>query len=525
MRTRRRFIRDSAVLLGAASLSDAAAAQSPSPAFDVIIVGAGSSGCLLANRVTADPSVRVLLVEAGGPDTAPAIHVPGRWTTLLGTPVDWNYATEPEPGLNDRVIRWPRGRVYGGSSSIHAMAYVRGHQLSFARWAAAAGPEWGYADLLPIFRRLEDNSRGASDFLGAGGPLAVSDTTDPHAGHLAFLAGAREAGFASDPSWNFNGGRQENGAGFYQKNIRAGRRESAATAFLAPALTRPNLTVWPNALVRRVAIEGGRAVGIECMHADRTEIVRATRGVVLSAGAIESPKLLMLSGIGPADALRALDIDVVVDSPDVGANLHDHPKVSLRWEGRGPLPASTVSAGLFTWSTRGPLPSPPDVQFYVGRGLDTPDPFITLTVAVSDPRSRGSIALRSADPSAAPRIRANYFQEARDLDAMLEAIRIAQAIASTRPYEKLKGAPIDPPAAATSPADFRAFIRRAADTIFHPAGTCRMGLDAASVVDPKLRVRGVDALWVMDASVMPATPNSQTFAACLVIAEKGASQL
>jgi choline dehydrogenase len=518
MSSRRRFLRHSAVLVGAASFAARGrAAQDPDPEFDVIIVGAGSSGCVLANRLSRDPATRVLLVEAGGSDASPAIQTPGRWTTLMASAVDWNDQTEPEPGLDGRAIAWPRGKVIGGSSAINAMAHVRGHQLTFARWAAAAGASWGYREVLSLFRAAEDNTRGATDYLGAGGPMAVADTTDPHAGHLAFLEGAREVGFAADPRWDFNGRQQENGAGFYQKTIRDGRRESAATAFLAPVLTRPNLVVWSNTLARRVLFAGTRATGLECVRDGRAARARATRGVVLAAGAVASPKLLMLSGVGPADAVRRAGIAVVADRAEVGANLQDHPRVSVRWQGRAPLAGSSVSAGLLTWSSRGPIPTPPDIQFYVGRGIPDPDPFVTLTIALSVPRSRGSIALRSSDPLAPPVIRANYFQDARDLDAMAEGVRLARAIAHARAYDAIRGDAIDPPAGADASA-VRAFIRRTAGTMFHPAGTCRMGTDAASVVDPQLRVRGVDGLWVVDASVMPEVVNCQTHAACVMIA-------
>jgi choline dehydrogenase len=498
--------------------------------FDYVVIGAGSSGCVIVNRLTADPAVRVLLLEAGGPDVDPAILAPGRWTTLLGTAVDWNYQVEPEPGLAGRAIRWPRGKTYGGSSAISAMAYVRGHQLDFDRWAATCGPSWSFREVLPYFRRIEDNSRGASDYHGTGGPQAVTDQSDPHAGHAAFLGAASELGFAARPDWDFNGATQENGAGFYQKNIRAGRRHSAAAAFLTPVLSRPNLTVWPNTRALRILFEGTRTTGVACARAGGTAAapaststnVRARRGVIVSTGAIESPKILMLSGIGPADALRALGIVVRVDAPGVGANLHDHPRVPVRWAARTPLAPSSVSAGLLTWSQRGSAPSPPDLQFYVGRGLDTPDPSVTLTVALSRPESRGTISLRSADPSAPPLIRANYLAEPGDVDALVEAVRLARSLAETRAYAAIRGAATDPGDAVRSAENIRAYIRRVADTMFHPAGTCRMGSDAGAVVDPELRVRGVDGLWVADASIMPVCVNCQTHAACAMIGERAA---
>jgi choline dehydrogenase len=533
MPSRRGFLKNSALLVGGsaawvagqgtraasqASVSpapDARAAQrADAPAeFDVVIVGAGSAGCVLANRLSANPQTRVLVIEAGGPDANPLIHVPGKWTSLLGTAVDWNYTTEAEPGLAGRQLKWPRGKTHGGSSSLNAMAYVRGHQLCFDAWAAEAGLAWSYRELLPRFRRLEDNSRGASDYRGAGGPLAVSDTTDPHAGHLAFLQAAALRGFSARPDWDFNGARQENGAGFYQKNIRDRRRHSAAAAFLVPALSRPNLTVWSHTQAVKLIVEGRRVLGVEVRRAGAREQVRATREVVLAAGVIESPKLLLLSGIGPAEATRRHGLPVVVDLPGVGANLHDHPRVAVRWAARQPLAPSSVSAGLFTWSTGAATTRPPNLQFYVGRGLDVADPFVTLTVALSAPASRGSISLRSADPLAPPIIRANYFAEPADLEA----------IGGASPFAPLRGAAVEPEDRVRTRAELRDYVRRTADTIFHPAGTCRMGTGPAAVVDAQLRVHGLDGLRVADASIMPTVVNSQAHAACVLIGEMAAS--
>lgn len=519
MPSRRRFIRDSALLVGGAVLPRMTASRQSSNEFDFVVVGAGASGCVLANRLSADPKVRVLLLEAGGPDTNPLIPAIGRWTSLLGTALDWNYLIEPDPGLGGRQIHWPRGKTYGGSSAISAAAYVRGHRACFERWATEVGPAWGPDAIRPYFNRLEDNSRGASDHAGTSGPLAVSDTTDPHAGHVAFLEAAVERGFQASPTWDFNGPNQGGGAGFYQKHLKNGRRVSAATAFLAPVLSRPNLVVWPHSTVLRLVFTGRRATGADISRAGATARVRATREIVLAAGSIETPKILMLSGVGPADALRGQRIAVVADRAGVGGNLHDHPKVSLRWASRRPFAPSTVSAGLLTSSGQ---PGPPDIQFYVGRGLDAPDSFVTLTVALSQPRSRGFVRLRSADPSAAPIIEANYFREPADLEALLTGAQLARSLAGARAYAGLLGDAIDPPAGTTTPDDLRAFIRRTADTIFHPVGTCRMGTSADAVVDAELRVRGLEGLRVADASVMPTVVNCQTLAACLVIAEKAA---
>jgi len=522
--TRRTFLKDSLALAGAVALLPRALRADDE--FDFVVIGAGSSGCVVVNRLTADPQVRVLLLEAGGPDTNPVIPVIGQWTSLMGTDLDWNYSTEPEPGLGGRSIKWPRGKTYGGSSTISAAAYVRGHQLDFDGWAREAGGDWSFQSVLPYFRKSEDNVRGESPYHGVGGPMAVADTADPHAGHTAFLEAARELGFAADPKWDFNGATQENGAGFYQKNLRNGRRDSAASGFLTPILNRPNLVVRPRAHVRRLLFTGTRVTGVEYIRSGLPGAkpvvgqARVSREVIVSAGAIDTPKILMLSGIGPAEHLRAQGIPVVLDLPGVGQNLHDHPRIGFRWAGLTSLPGSTVSAGLLTHSVRGVNPGAPDLQFYVGRGLSAPDTAIAFSVTVSRPHSRGAISLRSADPLAAPVIRAGYFTDGRDMDAAVEGVRLARAIARSRAYNTLRGQAADPLDSETTPEQVRAFVRRVASTIYHPGGTCRMGRGRDAVVDSRLRVRGIDGLRVADASIMPTVVNAQTHAACVMIGER-----
>ena len=486
------------------------------------MIGAGSSGCVVVYRLSADPSVRVLLIEAGDSgENDEAVTTPGRWSSLMGSQYDWNYTTEPEAGLAQRGMATPRGRVHGGSSAINAMLHARGDRRCFDGWRALGIPGWGYGDLLPLFKRSERNDGGASEYRGGDGPLAVSRCRDPHASHHAFLSAAATQGFHVDSEYDFNVPEPTGVAGFYQRNILNGRRQSAAAAFLQPSLSRPNVEVRSRARVTRLLIEGRRAVGVEYVHEGSIEPVRvrAAREVVLCAGAIDSPRLLMLSGVGNAKQLRAHGIDVVADLPGVGQNLQDHLKLSVRWKGRTTLPGSTVTAGLFTCSSASAFP---DLQFYVGRGVDLPDQLVTLTVSLVRPQSRGSVSLRSADPLAPPVIHVNYLQADADVAALLEGVRLTRQFGNARAYDSVRAEEVEPGATVMSERDLETFIRQKADTIYHLAGTCRMGPDADvdAVVDARLRVRGVDALRVADASIMPEVVNAPTHAACVAIGEK-----
>jgi len=470
---------------------------------DYVVIGAGSSGCALVHRLSSDPSLRILVLEAGVSGEAdPSVRSPGRWTSLLGSSYDWNYDTEPEPGLHGRRIRVPRGKAHGGSSAINAMAYIRGSRACYDRWRALGNTGWGYDDVLPLFERAER-------------VLAVNDCRDPHASHQAFLAAATELGFRSDPHHDFNGPAPEGVAGFYQKNFLNGRRHSAAAAFLMPALARPNVEIRSQAHATRLVLEGARVVGVEYLDERRLERVRATREVVLCAGAVDSPKLLMLSGIGAADDLRALGIPVAADLPGVGRNLQDHPKLSIRWRGTTTLPGSTVTAGLFARSSSA---SVADLQFYVGRGIEQPEDVVTITVALVQPRSKGSMALRSADPFSAPIIRVNYLTDSRDVDALVEGAALARRLGESHAYDHLRSEEIDP---GLSIQDLAQFARAQADTIYHPVGTCRIGppSDREAVVDGQLRVHGMNGLRVADASIMPEIVNAPTHAACVMIGE------
>ncbi|MFD3945498.1 GMC family oxidoreductase [Streptomyces sp. NPDC058579] len=507
--------------------------------YDYVIVGAGSAGCVLAARLSEDPGVRVALIEAGGPDTAQEIHVPAAFPQLFKSALDWDLDSDPEPGIGGRRAYLPRGKVFGGSSSINAMIYIRGNRADYDGWAAAGATGWSYADVLPYFRRSEDNERGHDLYHGVGGPLTVSDGRSDHPLASAFVRAAEQAGHKGND--DFNGATQE-GVGRYQVTQRGGLRCSAAVAYLHPALDRPNLTVLSSARALRVVIEGGRATGVEVERDGGVEVVRAEREVILSAGAYESPKLLMLSGIGPAAALSAFGIVVVRDLP-VGQGLQDHYMTLLNFrtdaeslisaaspenaallqsEGRGPLTSNLGEAGGFFRSR--PELDAPDVQFHAapvlfhqeGLGAPTGHGF-SFGPCVVAPTSRGAVTLRSPRPDAAPRIVHNYLTTAEDRAAIVAGIRIALEIAARPAVTGLVTEAFDVPVS-HSDAGLLDWARRSGQTLFHPTSTCAIG----SVVDPELRVYDVAGLRVVDASVFPSVPRGNTNAPTIMAAEKAA---
>ena len=521
---------------------------------DYVIVGAGSAGCVLASRLTENPDVRVLVLEAGPPDTADEIHIPAAISQLFQGPYDWNYRTVPQQRAGDRSIYWPRGRVLGGSSSINAMIYIRGSRHDYDTWRDEYGCDgWGYTDLLPYFLRSEHNSRGESAWHGASGPLSVQDLRYKSSLTEAFVAAARNCGQAANDDFN---GAQQDGVGFYQVTQQGGRRWSAADAYLHPAAARPNLTILTDALATGIEIEGGRALGVRYLRRGVEEVAWAEAEVILAGGAVNSPQLLMLSGIGPADDLREHGIPVLVESPGVGANLSDHPIVTgmwatprsrglwelagprnlARWQlmHSGPLTSNVAEAGGF-WRSDPALPAP-DIQWHVlpvpyqNYGLADPairalSVLITLVAA----GSRGRIRLHSADPRHKPAIDPAYLSDMTDLDPLLRAIAQVREFAAARPMSKICQSELAPGDGLRTEAELIDWIRSDITTIYHPAGTCAMGGDSvlaasklASVVDTDLRVRGVERLRVVDASVMPTVPRGNTNAPVIAIAERAA---
>ena len=529
-----------------------------SETFDHIVLGAGSAGCVLARRLV-DAGRRVLLLEAGGPDTRREIHIPAAFSVLLKSEVDWNFTTAPQARLDRRELYWPRGKVLGGCSSINAMIYIRGHRRDYDGWAENGCEGWSYDDLLPYFRKAEDNARLApssregrqaadpfAEYHGVGGPQPVCDLRDPNPLSRAFVDAAVEAGFP--PNDDFNGAEQD-GFGLNQVTQKSGRRASAAAGYLKPVLTRRNLRVETGAHVLRLELEGGRAVGVTYLQDDEIHTMRCDGDVVLAAGAVGSPQILLLSGIGPAAHLSELGLPVEFDLPGVGGNLQDHLAVPLtyvctrpislaRAEGigsilryllfrRGMLTSNAGEAGGFLRTD--PSLDAPDLQFifgpvyYLDHGFLRPDgDGFTLGPILLQPKSRGTVRLASADPLAAPTIDPRYGEADGDLELLVEGLRIARRIAAQNALAPFRGPEHLPGEAATSDQALLAHLREWAFTLYHPVGTCKMGVDDDAVVDPRLRVRGIDNLRVADASILPTITRGNTNAPTLAIAEKAA---
>lgn len=520
-------------------------------AYDFIISGAGSAGCVIAARLTEDPDVKVLLLEAGGPDRGLLFRIPAGFARMTKGVASWGWSTVPQRHLNGRVLWYTQARVLGGGSSINAQVYTRGNADDYDAWERDWGCHgWNFRTTLPYFRRAEGNQRFADAYHGIDGPLGVSMPLAPLPIADAFIKAAQQWGIPYNP--DFNGARQE-GVGFYQLTQRDGRRSSTATAYLKPALARPNLTVRTGVEVRRIVVENMRAVGVEIAAQGRAETIRAEREVIVTSGAIGSPKLLLQSGIGPADELRAVGVTPVHDLPGVGRNLHDHLDLfcicecsgphsydsyakphKAAWAGlqyfmfgRGPAASSLFETGAFWYSDE--TAALPDIQFHfgLGSGIEAgvarmPSGGVTLNAAYMRPKSRGTVRLRSADPADAPLIDPNYFAEPEDLRRAKMGLRIAREIMqqpAIRPYlvaERLPGPDV------VNEADIFDYICRTAKTQHHPVGACRMGMDSMAVVSPELRVHGIDGLRVCDSSIMPQINSSNTNAPTIMIGERAA---
>jgi choline dehydrogenase len=514
---------------------------------DYVIVGAGSAGCTLAARLTEDPDVSVTLIEAGGKGRHPNISIPAAFANQFRTKLDWDYNTEPEPHCDGRSLYIPRGKGLGGSSSMNAMLYVRGRPLDYDLWAKDGCEGWAWEDVRPYFLKAENNERGASEHHSVGGPLNVCDERSPRRLTARFLAAAEAAGIPRIPDYN---GPEQDGASPVQVTQRNGARFSAADAYLRPNMKRPNLEVLTRATVLGVELSGGRATGVRVRGRGRRErVIPAGREVILSAGAIGSPQLLMLSGIGPADQLRSVGVEVAHDLPGVGENLHDHPYVVCIWESTvpeslygadkpkpmlewilrrsGPLTSTVAEAFAFV-RTRPGLPAA-DVQYHFAPAYFADNGFeefdghaFTFGPVLVSTKSRGNLRLRSSDPLDKPRILTNTLAEPEDVASLVEGVKLAREVASKEPLAEAAGREIYPGAEVADDADIEAFVRRKVELLYHPVGTCKMGIDGAAVVDPQLRVRGIDALRVVDASVMPQIPGGNTNAPTIMIAERAA---
>ncbi|HJS71339.1 MAG TPA: GMC family oxidoreductase N-terminal domain-containing protein [Acidimicrobiia bacterium] len=513
---------------------------------DFVIVGAGSAGCVLAEALSARHSVVVL--EAGGADRGMEVAIPAAFSKLFKTAVDWNFSSEPEPGALGRTLYLPRGKMVGGSSSMNAMIYMRGRPSNYDGWEKGGANGWGWDSVLPVFKAQERNSRGADEFHGDRGALRVEDIRDLNPLSRCFVEAALATGIPANADFN---GPSQVGAGFFQVTQKRGRRWSAADAFLRPALSRPTLELRMGVLVIRIAVEAGRAVGVEYVREGRSEMVGADLGVIVAAGAYGSPHLLQLSGIGDPDHLHDIGVEPVAEVPGVGRNLQDHPASGVIYEStrpgtlddaetpgelarwlllrRGRLTSNVAEAGAFVSSTGG---SEPDLQFHFGpvhfqnHGLERYDGHaFTFGPVLVNPKSRGSVMARDSDPMTPPAIAVNCLADRADLDALIQGVEMARDIGAQGPFDGWRGAELTPGEVIHSRDALESFVRENVELLYHPVGTCRMGSDEDAVVDPELRVRGVEGLRVADASVMPTVVSGNTNAPTMMIAARAAEMI
>jgi choline dehydrogenase len=514
--------------------------------YDYIVIGAGSAGCAVAARLSEHKDLKVLLLEAGGPDEHEDIHIPLSFGSLQKSPLDWAYVTTPQVHCNNRVVEMPRGKVYGGSSSINAMIYQRGNPADYDGWAELGNEGWSWDEVLPYFKKSENQEQGESEFHGVGGPLNVADLRDPNPLSLAFVEAGQEAGLPKND--DFNDGEQD-GVGLYQVTQKDGMRHSAALAYLHPALKRDNLTAIPFAMVTRLTFEGTRCTGAVYIKDDEEFTATASKEVIVCGGAFNSPQLLLLSGIGDKDKLEALNIELVKDLPGVGQNLQDHLMVGVSYHSTQPITLANADDKIeqekFAYDRRGmktsnyaeaggfvklnPESHAPELQFHFVPHINYPnDPNahgFGVTPGIVTTKSIGYLELQSTDPNDPPLIDPNYLGDEHDMNVLVEGVKLSRKIIHSSAFDKYRGEEYLPGADVVTDDDIKAYIRENATNIFHPIGTCKMGNDPMAVVNDRLQVHGVQGLRVADASIMPFIVNANTNAPCIMIGEKCAAMI